>query len=126
MLIPNVSLSGKVPSDLPAVIYGGVATPSRATRSSRRNFRPGPTDDNALRAVEPRNSRVGQLEVLLHKRGRRQREPLRKRCSSIRRVRAVAGFGRAHLGEADVLEDIRVEDLEELEGRVARVLDVMA
>lgn len=110
-----------------SIYVSGVATASRATRRSRRSIRTGPADDHALRAVEPRNSRVGQLEVLLHKRGRRQREPLQRRRPDIRRARAAEGFGRAaYLREADILEDIRVEDLEELEGRVARVLDVMA
>ena len=66
--------------------------------------RPGP-DDNTLGPVEPRDRRVRQLEMLLHELGRREREPLR---------------------EADVLEDVRVEDLEEPQRRVTRVLDIMA
>ena len=63
------------------------------------------SDNNTLRLVELGDCAVRQLEVLLDERGRREREPLR---------------------EADVLEPVRVEDLEEAQRRVARVLDVVA
>ena len=69
----------------------------------RRRPGPGP-DDNTLGPVEPRDRRVRQLEMLLHELGRRERKPLR---------------------EADVLENVRVEDLEEPEGCVSSVLNVV-
>ena len=62
-------------------------------------------DNDTLRLVELGDRAVRQLEVLLDERGRREREPLR---------------------EANVLEPVRVEDLEEAQCRVARVLDVVA
>ena len=62
-------------------------------------------DNDALGLIELGDRAVRQLEVLLDERGRREREPLR---------------------EADVLEPVRVEDLEEAQRRVARVLDVVA
>ena len=61
-------------------------------------------DYHTLRLVEPRDRAVRDLQVLLHKRRRREREPL---------------------GETNVLEAVGVEDFEEAQCRVPRVLDIV-
>ena len=67
--------------------------------------RVGRTNDYRLGLVQVVDDAVGELEVGLDERGRREREPL---------------------VQADILVAVGVEDLKELERRVADVLDVVA
>lgn len=54
---------------------------------------------------------------------RRQREPLAHTSVSTHALQSPRG--RTHLAEADVLERVRLEHLEEAQRRVSRVLDVV-
>ena len=81
------------------------------------------TDNNCLRLVQVIDEAIGELKMGLNKRRWREGKPL------VQTDVLVAVYTNASVGSTRKLGQrgrTRVEDLEELEGRVANVLDVVA